>query len=164
MIEKPCSRMAGSASNAGRTASDDPARANSLWPFSQVVWAEVDDDGVYATELAPDRPGRWTIDISAASEGTIVGAGVLHIDAGPGDAEYFDAGRRSAVLARLAEETGGQAYTPATVSRLPEDLRYTGAGVRITEEHDLWDMPALFLLLVGLIGAEWSYRRLRGLV
>ena len=41
----------------------------------------VDDDGVYATELAPDRPGRWTIDISAASEGTIVGAGVLHIDA-----------------------------------------------------------------------------------
>lgn len=124
----------------------------------------VDDDGVYAAELLPDQPGQWTVDISAASDGAIVGSGVLHIQAGPGDAEYFDAGRRTAVLERLAEETGGQSYTPATVSRLPEDLQYTGAGVTITEEHDLWDMPFLFILLVGLIGAEWSYRRMRGLV
>lgn len=128
-----------------------------------MAWT-VDDDGLYATDLVPDRPGRWAVDISAASEGAIIGSRVVHVEAGPGDAEYFDAGRRAAVLDRLAEETGGRSYTPATVSRLPEDLRYTGAGVRITEAHDLWDMPLLFLLLLGLVGAEWSYRRLRGLV
>ncbi|MEK9501351.1 hypothetical protein WI372_10225 [Gemmatimonadota bacterium DH-20] len=130
----------------------------------QVMDWTVDEDGVYATEVLPDAAGRWTVDISAAFEGEIVGSGVLHLEAGPGDAEYFDAGRRTAVLERLAEETGGQYYTPATISSLPEDLQYTGAGVTITEEHDLWDMPFLFLLLLGLIGAEWSYRRMRGLV
>jgi hypothetical protein len=33
----------------------------------------------------------------------------------------------------------------------------------VQEERDLWDMPVLFLLLVGLLGSEWVYRRWRGL-
>jgi hypothetical protein len=28
---------------------------------------------------------------------------------------------------------------------------------------DLWDMPVIFLVLVGLVSAEWGYRKLRGL-
>jgi hypothetical protein len=64
----------------------------------------------------------------------------------------------------LAEETGGQYYTPEEVGALPEDLRVTGAGVTLTEERDLWDMPVLFLLLVLLVGGEWFYRRRRGMV
>ena len=64
----------------------------------------------------------------------------------------------------MAEETGGRYYDPTTVDRLPEDISYTGAGVTLTEDRDLWDMPILFFLLVSLIGAEWWYRRRRGLV
>lgn len=124
----------------------------------------VDEDGIYAAEIQPTFAGEWTVDVSAAAEGEIVGTGVLHLDAGPSDAEYFDAGRRTAVLRRLAEGTGGRFYTPATVSSLPEDLQFTGGGVTLTEERDLWDMPILFLLLLGLVGAEWGYRRMRGLV
>lgn len=124
----------------------------------------VETDGVYATEVVPDAEGRWTVDVTAAGGEAILGSGSLHLDAGPSDVEYFDAGRRTAVLERLADETGGRFYTPATVSSLPEDLQFTGAGVTLTEERDLWDMPFLFLLLVGLVGSEWAYRRLRGLV
>jgi hypothetical protein len=36
-------------------------------------------------------------------------------------------------------------------------------GVTVVEERELWDMPALFLALVGFIAAEWGYRRMRGL-
>jgi hypothetical protein len=36
-------------------------------------------------------------------------------------------------------------------------------SVTVVEERDLWDMPALFLLLIGLMSAEWGYRRMRGL-
>ena len=39
----------------------------------------------------------------------------------------------------------------------------SGAGVTVVEERDLWDMPALLVLLVGLVLGEWGYRRLRGL-
>lgn len=124
----------------------------------------VDEDGVYAAELLPTFEGTWTVDVSAAGGEVILGTGVLHVTAGPSDAEFFDAGRRTPVLERLAQETGGRFYTPENVSSLPEDLQFTGAGVTLTEERDLWDMPILFILLLGLIGAEWSYRRVRGLV
>jgi uncharacterized membrane protein len=35
--------------------------------------------------------------------------------------------------------------------------------VTTSERRDLWDMPAAFLLLGGLLAAEWAYRRRRGL-
>jgi hypothetical protein len=40
---------------------------------------------------------------------------------------------------------------------------FTESGVTVKESRDLWDMPALFFLLVLLLGAEWGYRRRRGL-
>jgi membrane-anchored protein YejM (alkaline phosphatase superfamily) len=36
-------------------------------------------------------------------------------------------------------------------------------GVTTVNEMDLWDMPVVLVLLVGLLTAEWSYRKLRGL-
>jgi hypothetical protein len=34
--------------------------------------------------------------------------------------------------------------------------------VTVVEERDLWDMPILLLLLLGLLSAEWAFRRVRG--
>ena len=70
---------------------------------------------------------------------------------------------RAPLLKRIAEETGGRFFTPANVSSLPEAISYSGRGVTVVEERELWDMPALFLLLVAFIAAEWGYRRVRGL-
>jgi hypothetical protein len=33
----------------------------------------------------------------------------------------------------------------------------------VVEERDLWDMPIVLLLLLGLMAGEWLYRRSRGL-
>ena len=54
--------------------------------------------------------------------------------------------------------------TAADVANLAEDLQYSGKGVTMVEERDLWDMPILFLLMIGMIGSEWAFRRKRGLV
>ena len=70
---------------------------------------------------------------------------------------------RAPLLERLAEETGGQFYTRETVARLPEDMSYTEGGTTVRERRDLWDMPIIFLLLIGVVGSEWGYRKLRGL-
>jgi len=64
-----------------------------------------------------------------------------------------------AVAQSIADETGGRFYSADTVEGLPEDLRYTGAGVTVVEEKDLWDMPALLGLIVLLVGVEWTLRR-----
>jgi len=42
-------------------------------------------------------------------------------------------------------------------------VSYTESGAAVVEERDLWDMPVIFLLLLALVGAEWGYRRARGL-
>ena len=87
----------------------------------------------------------------------------MHVRVSAGDAEYFDAAMRAALLKRIAEETGGRFFTPANAASLPEAVSYTGRGVTVVEERELWDMPALLIALIGLVCAEWGYRRARGL-
>jgi hypothetical protein len=88
---------------------------------------------------------------------------MTQVRATPSDAEYFDATMHAPRLQRIAEETGGRFYTTDTVNGMPEDLRYTGRGVTTVEEHELWHMPIVLLVLLGLVCAEWSYRRAVGL-
>jgi hypothetical protein len=70
---------------------------------------------------------------------------------------------RAPLLRRVAAETGGRFYTPATVGALPEDLRLARGGVTVVERLALWDMPAVLLLLGGILAAEWACRRAWGL-
>ena len=63
----------------------------------------------------------------------------------------------SALLKRLASESGGRYYTPDNAGTIAEDISYIDKGSSShLEEKELWDMPFLFLLLVGLNSAEWS--------
>jgi hypothetical protein len=122
-------------------------------------------DGEYGGTFTPTVDGDYEITVDATrGEGHSLGGDLAFLSVGASDEEFFDAGMRRPFLERLARNTGGRFYTPATVDDLPEDLQYTGAGVTITEERDLWDMPVLFLLLVLLVGGEWAYRRTRGMV
>ena len=51
-----------------------------------------------------------------------------------------------------------------TASRvLPSARLPVSRGVTTVEERDLWHMPIVLLLLVGLTCAEWAYRRAVGL-
>jgi uncharacterized membrane protein len=124
----------------------------------------VETDGEYVAEFQPSEMGDYDIELLAEREGEAIGTNHAWVHAAPSDDEYFGAARRTDVLRRIAEETGGQFYTAETASTLPEDISVTGAGVTLVEENDLWDMPALFLLMLLLMGAEWGYRRIRGLV
>lgn len=125
----------------------------------------VDRDGEYDGTFNPAMEGDYEISVRATRGGEgFLGSDEAHIRVGPSTEEYFDAGLRRTLLERLSSETGGRYYEPPTVSSLPEDIRFTGGGVTLTEERDLWDMPILFLLLVGFVGGEWVLRRRRGLV
>jgi len=70
---------------------------------------------------------------------------------------------RAPLLQRIADETGGHFFTEANAASLPEAIRYSGRGVTVVEERELWDMPIVLLALVALVGAEWAFRRTRGL-
>jgi uncharacterized membrane protein len=124
-------------------------------------------DGEYRGTFIPDEPGTYEVRASGirSKDGAQqpLGSSVIHARASAGDSEYFDAAMRSSLLSRIAEETGGRFFTPSTASSLAEAISFSGRGVTVVEERDLWDMPALLMLLLGLIAAEWGYRRVRGL-
>jgi hypothetical protein len=78
-------------------------------------------------------------------------------------ADVEQAELRTGLLRQVANETGGHYYPLSQAARLAEDVNFTESGVTQRDAHDLWDMPIVFLLLVTLLGAEWFYRRRRGL-
>ena len=123
----------------------------------------VSEDGEYTASFTPSMNGLYELSVDAARDTTHLGTAETSVRVAPGTEEFRDPRQHRTLLERVANETGGRYYTPETVDQLPEDLRFTGGGVTVTEEHDLWDMPILFLLLAGLLGAEWAYRRKRGL-
>ena len=120
-------------------------------------------DGEYEGRVTPTEEGLYKIRVEATNNNNLVGTDVAYVFASAGDDEFFDSAMRAPLLRRIADETSGQFYTVDTVASLPEDIAYTGAGVTVVEELELWDMPALLLLLIVLVGSEWGYRRVRGL-
>ncbi|HKG95873.1 MAG TPA: hypothetical protein VKA84_28435, partial [Gemmatimonadaceae bacterium] len=138
-----------------------PTGAISTLPME---WS-VERDGEYRASFAPAEAGVYEVAMEATRDGKPAGADTAYLEVSPPRDEYFDARMRAPLLRRIAQETGGRFYTPADVASLPEDIRFTAAGGATTvEQMDLWDMPALFLLLVALVAGEWGYRRWRGMV
>ena len=125
-------------------------------------WA-IDRDGEYRGTFTPDQPGVYTVRVDATlPTGGAVGD-TSYVRVADLNTEYFDAEMRAPLLKRIATETGGKFYTPATANTLAEDVALSKHGVTVVNQMDLWDMPAVFLLLVALVTAEWSYRKARGL-
>ena len=121
-------------------------------------------DGEYRGTFVSAEPGPYEVTVDASrSGGQVVGSGSGYVRAGPGEAEFFDPTMHSAPMRRIAEETGGRFYTADAAQGLAEDIRYAGRGVTSVEERELWNMPIILVVLMGLVCAEWGYRRLVGL-
>jgi hypothetical protein len=81
-----------------------------------------------------------------------------------GVAESFHTEQNRELLEKLATETGGRYWRPEDLSRLPGEISYSDAGITTRETKDLWNMPIVFLLILGLCSAEWLLRRKWGIV
>ena len=120
-------------------------------------------DGEYRTTFTAADEGFYEVRVEAAVDNDLLGEDTVYLQVAPSDSEFYDSTMGASLLERVAEETGGRFYTPDTVGTLPDDVQYVGGGVTVVEERDLWDMPALLLLLVALVLGEWGYRRYKRL-
>jgi len=119
--------------------------------------------GQYRGTFVTKAQGSYEITVDALRAGKSAGSSLGYVRAAAGDAEFFDPGMHAAPLKRIAEETGGRFYTPDAVGSIAEDVRSAGRGVTSLEERPLWNMPIVLITLLGLICAEWGYRRVVGL-
>jgi hypothetical protein len=121
------------------------------------------EDGTYAARFTPNDTGRYVLDAVATRGRDSVQTATSSLLVDERGADVAQAELRASLLRRIAEETGGRYYPLADAGKLAEDAVFTEAGVTVREAKDLWDMPAVFLLVALLLGAEWGYRRWRGL-
>jgi hypothetical protein len=104
------------------------------------------------------------VEILAGEEQQEVGRDVLAFRREDGVAENFHTGQNRELLQKLSDQTGGKYYTSADASKLPNEISYSEAGITSRETRDLWDMPVIFLLALGIRASEWTLRRKWGVV
>jgi hypothetical protein len=134
------------------------------WEKAVPLEWSVTRDGEYRGRLAVEQPGLHEVVVEAQVGGAPLGRASAYFKAGGESEEMFSPVLRRAALEELARETGGRFYRLEDAGRLAEEVKYSRAGLRVTEEHELWNMPIVLFLLIGLLGAEWGYRKYRGLV
>jgi hypothetical protein len=120
-------------------------------------------DGVYRLELTPEHAGIYEMTVEARS-GETRAAGKMHLPVGMVTPDHYRAEMREGILKQIADDTGGRFYRADEVDALAAEIPLSKSGASVQERLPLWDMPAVFLLLIMLLGFEWLYRRWRGLV
>ncbi len=120
--------------------------------------------GVYEAEVDAPELGIYRIESTAHLGDERLGADTLHVRREGDVAEYFHPEQNRSLLTRLAKNTGGRYWELDELSDLHNEIRFSQAGITAREVLDLWDMPALFLLLLALRTSEWLLRRKRGVI
>ncbi len=123
--------------------------------------------GTYQAEWTAERPGDYLAEITAESangQPQELGRDVVTFQREDGIAENFHTTQNRRFLEQLASQTGGRYWKPSDLSSLPRDISYSEAGISVRNTKELWDMPIVFALLVGLPAGEWLLRRKWGVV
>ena len=120
--------------------------------------------GIFTAKWDAPKPGSYVVEVLAKNGKEEMGRDVFTMIRQDGVAESFHAEQNRQLLEGLSRQTGGNYYTPDTAKALPDDIAYSEAGVTTRETKDLWNMPAIFIALLGAKAAEWMIRRRWGAV
>jgi hypothetical protein len=123
--------------------------------------------GEYKVDWTAEKPGTYLAEVTADSAGSQpqeLGRDVLTFRREDGVAENFHTEQNRPLLEQLSSETGGRYWKPSELQNLPRDISYSEAGISIRTTKELWDMPIVFLLLLGLPATEWLLRRKWGVL
>lgn len=126
--------------------------------------AELETDSLSGS-LDHGSPGvlpAYQLEVVATQNGTEISRAATRIMILPDLHELTQPRADAELLEDLARKTGGKRLlTAADLTSLLQELPVI-PGKTIISRQPLWDAPWLWLLIVGLLGLEWSLRRLTG--
>ena len=123
-----------------------------------------DAPGAFQAEWTAPKAGSYLTEVTARRGNEPIGRDVLTFQRMDGVAENFHTNQNRDLLDRLATQTGGRYWRPQDLSKLVDEIGFSEAGVTSRSTLELWNMPAVFLLIVLLRSAEWLLRRKWGVV
>jgi uncharacterized membrane protein len=123
-----------------------------------------DNPGVFHAAWTADKPGSYLAEVTAEKGAQELGSDTFPFERIDGVTENFHTVQNRELLEKLATETGGRYWKPDELSRLPNEISYSDAGISVRDIKELWNMPVVFLWLLLLMAAEWLLRRKWGVV
>ena len=149
-------------------APDARVEASITGPQGSVSHIELTPDpnvpGTFEADWTAEKPGSYSADLMAKRGDEELGKDTLAFQRMDGVAENFHTEQNRELLEKLSAETGGRYWRPEELAKLGSEIPYSEAGITVRETKDLWNMPAVFLLLLVLRAAEWLLRRKWGVV
>src|SRR6516164_210267 len=149
-------------------ATDTRVEAHISGPGGVVASIELEPDpkapGIFQAEWTAERPGSYHAEVVAKRGEEEVGRDALTFERMDGVAENFHTAQNRELLEKLSAQTGGHYWQPKELSKLASEISYSEAGITTRETKDLWNMPAIFLLILLLRSSEWLLRRKWGVV
>ncbi len=117
--------------------------------------------GLFRGFFTPEQPGRYELRPADAPE-EISNVARLGVEAA--SLERQEPAMQEDLLRRTAELSGGRCFTARDLPELAKELsgERRSTSVRLTKE--LFDLPVVFALLLGLLAVEWMVRRRSDLV
>jgi uncharacterized membrane protein len=119
------------------------------------------EEGVYTAEYTAEKPGSYLVEISNSAD---TSRDVVMFRREDGVAENFRTTQNKELLQKLSEQTGGNYYSATDAKNLVNEISFSDSGITTHQNLDLWDMPIVLLLAIGLRSGEWLLRRKWGVV
>jgi uncharacterized membrane protein len=120
--------------------------------------------GRFQAEWNADKAGDYLTEVTAQHADQPLGRDVLSFRRLDGVAENFHTQQNRDLLERIATLTGGRYWRPEELANLADEISFSPAGVTTHGIKELWNMPAVFLVILVLRCAEWLVRRMGGIV
>jgi len=123
-----------------------------------------DSPGTFQADWNAAKPGSYLAEIDAERGGQAIGRDVVTFERMDGVAENFHTEQNRPLLEQLSSVTGGSYWNPHNLSKLANEIPYSEAGITIRNTKPLWNLPAVFLVILALLFSEWLLRRKWGVV
>src|SRR5262245_5897401 len=120
-------------------------------------------EGSYQAELNVTTPGIYQVEVEATQGSESLGTNHTAFQVEDRPVEFSSASLDARMLQSVATSTGGRYYPLSKLGDVPDDAQYVDTETSFVEQKELWDVPFLFMLLCMTFGAEWLWRKKKGL-
>jgi len=115
-------------------------------------------DGRYLASIEGTSAGLYRIDMTAHMSDGEVQTATTYVRRSDGVLEHYGIRQNRPLLERIASSTGGRYWKLDEIDQLAAAIPYSKAGIVERQMLDLWNLPIVFLVLLGLKLGEWLLR------
>lgn len=120
--------------------------------------------GIYETDITAAGPGDYWLRVEFDDNGNVFSSAESRFSVTLAGSEYYQSQLNEPLLRKIAIATNGAYFNAADADELADTIESLQHGTTTLQRYELWDMPAIFLLLATCLCSEWGYRRRRNLV